>query len=49
MVLAGLKDQDSLDRASSFSVWKAKIFFLLEENGLKEYVTSVIAIPKNLT
>lgn len=47
MASTSLRDQERLDEASNFGVWKAKILLLLEDNGLKEYVTSVIAIPMN--
>lgn len=49
MGLARLRDQDKLDDSSNFGVSKAKIYLLLEENGLKEYVTSVIVVPTNPT
>jgi hypothetical protein len=45
MASAGLRDQDRLDGASNFGVWKAIISLLLEENGIKEYVTSTVAVP----
>ena len=47
MASAGLRDQDRLDGASNFGVWKAKISLLLEENGIKDYATSGIVVPKN--
>jgi len=52
MASTGLRDQDKLEGASNFGVWKAKISFLLKENCLKEYATSVVAIsadPIHLT
>jgi hypothetical protein len=49
MAIASLRDQDKLDGASNFGVWKAKITLLLEENGIKEYVTTVVAVPSDTT
>ena len=45
MASASLRDQDRLDGASNFGVWKARISLLLEENGIKDYVTSVVVVP----
>ena len=45
MASANLRDQDKLDGASNFGVWKVKISLLLEENGTKDYVTNVVVIP----
>ena len=49
MASTGLRDQDKLDGTSNFGVWKAKISLLLEENGIKDYVTSVVPIPTDAT
>ena len=49
MTSAGLRDQDRLDGASNFGVWKARICLLLEENGIKDYVTSVVVVPMDAT
>ena len=49
MASAGLRDQDRLDGASNFGVWEAKISLWLEENGIKDYVTSVVPIPTDAT
>ena len=49
MVSTGLRDQDKLDGASTFGVWKAKISLLLEENGIKDYVTSIVVVPTVVT
>lgn len=43
MATTGLEDQDRLDGASNFGVSKAKMLFLLDEHGLKELVTTVVA------
>lgn len=45
MKSTGLRDQDRLDGASNFGVWKARISLLLEENGIKEYFTIVVTVP----
>ncbi|KAH9322750.1 hypothetical protein KI387_017389 [Taxus chinensis] len=49
MASAGLRDQDKLDGASNFGVRKARISLLLEENGIKEYVTTVVSVPTDAT
>ena len=49
MASAGLRDQDRLDGASNFGVWKARISLLLEENGIKDYATSVVPVPTDAT
>ncbi|KAH9321246.1 hypothetical protein KI387_015885, partial [Taxus chinensis] len=45
----GLRDQDRLDGASNFGVWKARLSLLLEENGIKDYVTTVVTVPTDAT
>lgn len=37
MATAKLKDQDRLDEASKFGVWKARMQFLLDEHGLETF------------
>ena len=49
MASAGLRDQDRLDGASNFGVWKAWLSLLLEENGIKNYVTIGLAVPIEAT
>ena len=49
MALASLRDQDRLDGVSNFGVWKARISLLLEENDIKNYVTSVVDVPTDAT
>lgn len=44
----GLRDQDRLDGASNFGIWKFKILLLLEHR-LKEYATYLVVIPIDLT
>lgn len=45
MITAGLIDQDRLDGASNFGVWKVRMLFLLYEYGLKEFATTFIIVP----
>jgi hypothetical protein len=40
-----LKIEDRLEGETNFRAWKARIFLLLEENDLKEYVEGVIPSP----
>ena len=45
MAVNGLQDQDRLDRASNFVVWKARILSLLDRNRVKYFALRTIAIP----
>ena len=45
MALHGVRDQDRLDRASNFVVWKARILSVLDRNHVKNFALKVIAIP----
>ena len=49
MVVNGLRDQDRLDGASNFIVWKAKILSILDSNRLKDFALKTIAIPVDPT
>ena len=49
MASTGLRDQDRLDGAWNFGVWKARISLLLEENGIKDYATAFVAMPTYAT
>lgn len=49
MASTSLRDQDRLDGASNFGVWKARLSLLIEENGIKDYVTTVIVVPIDAT
>lgn len=52
MVAAGLRDQDKLDGASNFGVWKSIMTFLLDVFGLREYANIIINVsgyPQPLT
>ena len=42
MATSGLRDQDRLDGASNYVIWKARMSFLLDEHALKTYVDSVV-------
>ena len=44
-----MRDQDSLDVTSNFVVWKARLTLLLEENGIKDYVTTIVVVPIDVT
>jgi len=44
MVATGLRDQDKLNGASNFGMWKVKMAFLLNEFGLKEYAENIIVM-----
>ena len=41
----GLRDQDRLDGASNFVIWKAKILEILEKHRIKDYGLEVVAKP----
>lgn len=45
MVAAGLRDQDRLDGASNYVIWKAKISYVLDKHDLKMSVNSVVVVP----
>eukprot|EP00253_Pinus_taeda_P002906 PITA_02906 len=47
MASHGLRDQDRLDRASNYVIWKIRILVVLEEYDLEAYVKSVVVIPVN--
>lgn len=45
MATTRLRDQGRLDKASNFGVWKAIMQYLLDEHGLKQFVTNVMVEP----
>ena len=45
MATSGLRDQDRLDGASNYVIWKATMSCLLDEHFLKVYVDNVVAEP----
>ena len=49
MASSSLRDQDRLDGASNFGVWKARLSLLLEENRIKNYATAGLAVPTEAT
>lgn len=45
MATTRLHDQDRLDGASNYGIWKARMTFFLDEFGQKTYAENVVAIP----
>jgi hypothetical protein len=45
MAVNGLRDQDRLDGASNFVVWKARILSILDMDRIKHFALKMIAIP----
>ena len=45
MAVTGLRDQDKLDGASNFVIWKARILAVLDQNRIKNYALKVVAVP----
>ena len=45
MTVSGLRDQDRLDIASNFIVWKARILSILDRYHIKHFALKTIAIP----
>ena len=45
MASHGLRDQDWLDDVSNFVIWRARILSVLDEYGIKDHATSVLAMP----
>jgi len=48
MAVNGVRDQDRLDEASNFIVWKARILSILDRSRLKHLALNTIAIPVDL-
>ena len=44
MALHEVRDQDRLDRASNFAIWKTRILSVLDRNCVKNFALKVIAI-----
>ena len=44
MALHGLRDQDRLDEASNYVIWKTKILAVLEEYDLEAYAKRVVVV-----
>jgi len=47
MALHEVRDQNRLDGASNFVVWKAKILSVLDKNRVKNFALKVIVVPLN--
>ena len=45
MAMNGLRDQDRLDGASNFVVWKARILPILDRYRIKAFALRTVAIP----
>ena len=45
MVVNGLRDQDRLDGASNFVIWKARILAVLDEHRIKDHALNTIVVP----
>jgi len=45
MALHGVRDQDRLDGASNFVVYKARILSVLDRNRVENFALKVIATP----
>ena len=43
-----LRDQDWLEGASNYVIWKARISFLLDEHDLKAFIDNVVAVPADV-
>jgi len=48
MKASELREQDWLEGASNYVIWKARISCLLDENDFKTYVDSVVVVPTDL-
>ena len=44
MASHGLRDQDRLESVSNFVIWRARILSVLDEYGIKDHATSVLAV-----
>jgi len=49
MAMNGLRDQDKLDGASNFVIWKARILAVLDRHRIKVFCLRTMAIPVNPT
>ena len=48
MAVNALRDQNRLDRASNFAVWKARILSILDRHRIEGFTLRVMAIPVDL-
>ena len=44
MATIGLRDQDRLEGASNYVIWKDRMSFLLDEHDLKAYIDNVVVV-----
>ena len=44
MAINGLRNQDRLDGASNFVIWKARILAILDEHRIKDHALSTIVV-----
>ena len=44
MAVNGLRDQDRLDGASNFFIWKARILTVLDKNCIKDYALKTVVV-----
>lgn len=44
MVVNGVRDQDKLDGASNFVIWKARILVFLDKHRIKDYALKVVVV-----
>ena len=49
MAMNGLSDQDRLDEASNFVIWKARILSVLDRHRIKGFALRIMAIPVDPT
>lgn len=47
MASTRLRDQDRLDGALTYCIWKGKMHFLLDEHGLKTYAERFVEVSKD--
>lgn len=48
MATSALRDQDRLDGASNYAIWKAGMYFLIDENALKMHANNVVVEPTDV-
>jgi len=48
MIVNGLRDQDRLDAASNFVIWKARILVVLDQHCIKDFALRTMAILVDL-
>jgi len=48
MAMNGLRDQDRLDEASNFVIWKARILSVMDRHRIKDFALRTVAIAVDL-